>query len=461
MNFRDNFFPTFSDNSHPTAREDQPRVLVVGAGFGGMEVVRSLRNAPVEVMLLDRHNYHTFQPLLYQVVTAALEPEDIAWSVRDIFQDQENFSFRMSTVRDVDFEAKTVHLESSDPIDYDYLVLATGASVDYFGVEGAEEHAIPVKDLMNSVRLRSHVLRQFEHVEKNPDLIEDGALNFVIVGGGPTGVETAGALVELFDKVLRRDFPDLDVDRARVILVEMNPHLLDPYDESLRQYTLETLRSRGVEVKLEQSVTKAREDHVVFESGEKLSTRTLIWAAGVKANPLADRLDLEQTHGGRLVVENDLSVPGHPDAFAIGDMAASTNPDGEVEPQLAPVAIQGGDHVSEQVLRRIEDRSTEPFVYSNPGKMATVGVNAAVAELPGGLKLSGFPAWVIWVFLHIMKLVGFRSRILVFMDWVYNYFTYNRASRLIYDDEFGSIMDGSRSLNRGTADERPTLSEED
>lgn len=424
----------FTDDS--PVPDKRPRVLVVGAGFGGMEVAWSLQNEPVEIMLLDRNNYHTFQPLLYQVVTAGLDPEDIAWSIRDIFQDQKNFSFRMGTVTDVNFDKKTVHLRNTDPIDYDYLVLAAGAAPDYFGVEGAEEHSLAIKDLMNAVRLRSHILHQFENVEKKPERVEDGALNFVIVGGGPTGVETAGALVELFDKVLRKDFPELNIDAARVILVEMNDHLLDPYDESLQEYTENTLRNRGVEVKLESSVVKVSEDRVEFKSGEVLPAHTLIWAAGVKANPLADQLHLEQGPGGRIIVNDDLSVPGHPDSFVIGDMAAATDQENQLEPQLATVAIQGGAHVSQQILRRMSDQETEPFEYNNPGKMATVGVNAAVAELPGGIKLSGFPAWFLWVFIHIMKLVGFRSRFLVFMDWVYNYFTYNRASRLIYDQNF-------------------------
>jgi len=392
-------------------------------------------------------------------VTAALEPEDIAWAVRDIFQDQENFSFRMGTVTDVNFDEKTVLLRNADPIDYDYLVLAAGATPDYFGVEGAEEHSLAVKDLMNAVRLRSHILRQFEHVEKNPEQVDDGALNFVIVGGGPTGVETAGALVELFDKVLRKDFPELDIDAARVLLVEMNDHLLDPYDESLQEYTLNTLRDRGVEVKLESSVVKATENSVEFKSGEVLSAQTLIWAAGVRANPLADQLDLNQGPGGRIVVNDDLSVPGHPDSFVIGDMAAAMDREENIEPQLAPVAIQGGAHVSQQILRHVAGKETESFNYTNPGKMATVGVNAAVAELPGGLKLSGFPAWFIWVFLHIMKLVGFRSRILVFLDWVYNYFTYNRASRLIYDRTFREEYEKSGLIDDSLESDRNRITE--
>ncbi|MFB6345553.1 MAG: NAD(P)/FAD-dependent oxidoreductase [bacterium] len=426
-------FNSNSPKKHSSS--DRPRVVVVGAGFGGTEIVRQFRNEPVEVMLIDRHNYHTFQPLLYQVVTAGLEPEEIAWSVRDIFQGVENFSFRMATVTDVDFESRQVIVNGDDPIDYDYLVLAAGASTDYFGVDGAEEHSYSLKNLMNAMNLRSHILEQFEKVEKHPELIDQGGLNFVIVGGGPTGVETAGALVELFKMVLQKDFPDIDVDQARVILVEMNEHLLDPYDESLRQYTLDTLRNRGVEVLLEKSVVKAEEDYVELNTGETIQTQSLIWAAGVRANPLADRLDVSQTRNGRIQVRKDLRLPDQPNVFVIGDMAGNRNSQGELDPQLAPVAIQGARHTTTQILNLEAGLPTESFEYDPPGKMATVGINAAVAELPGGIKLSGFPAWVIWVFLHIMKLVGFRNRLLVFFDWVYNYFTYDRAARLIMDVE--------------------------
>lgn len=423
----------FNQNSKKPAPSDRPRVVVVGAGFGGLEMVRRLRGEPVDVMLVDRHNYHTFQPLLYQVVTAGLEPEEIAWSVRDIFQGVDNFSFRMATVTGVDFDAKNVIVNGDKPIPYDYLVLAAGATTDYFGVEGAEEHSYSIKNLMNAMDLRSHIIRQFEEAEKNPEQLGEGGLNFVIVGGGPTGVETAGALVELFEMVLQKDFPDIDIDQARVILVEMNPHLLDPYAESLRDYTLETLRDRGVEVRLEQSVVEAGEDRVKLSTGETIKTETLIWAAGVRANPLADRLDVNQIQGGRIQVQPDLRLPDRPDVFVIGDMAGSRNENGQLDPQLAPVAIQGARHASRQILNLEAGKPTEPFEYDPPGKMATVGINAAVAELKGGIKLSGFPAWVIWVFLHIMKLVGFRNRLLVFFDWVYNYFTYDRAARLIMD----------------------------
>lgn len=445
-------FTKNTQHSNSESIKNRPKIVVVGAGFGGMEVVRRFRNKPVDVMLVDKHNYHTFQPLLYQVATAGLEPEDVAWSVRDIFQNLDNFSFRMATVTDVNLDQKTIAVDVGEPIEYDYLVLAAGATTNYFGVEGAQEHSIPVKDLLTAVKLRSEIIGQFERVEKNHELIDQGALNFVIVGGGPTGVEMAGTLVELFDKVLKKDFPEMDVERSRVILVEMRSHLLHPYDESLRDYTLETLCDRGVEVKLEDSVVKATEDEVILDSGDTIPTGTLIWAAGVKANPLANKLGVKQTQGDRVDVNEDLSIPGSPDAFVIGDMAGSRDKDGKLDPQLAPVAIQGARHVTKQILNREQGLETKRFQYSNPGKMAAIGVNAAVAELPGGLKLSGFPAWVIWVFLHIMKLVGFRNRVLVFLDWVYNYFTYNRASRLILDfDEEGTI---THQLN--SADD-PTL----
>lgn len=413
--------------------KERPRVLIVGAGFGGITLAQDLAGQDVSVRLVDRHNYHTFQPLLYQVATAGLDPEQVAHSVRDIFQHQDNFSFQMDTVYDIDFGEKTVLVEDDGGIEYDYLVLAAGASANYFGVDGAKEHSIPVKNLSNAIHLRSHILGQFEKAQKKPKLIDEGILNFVVVGGGPTGVETSGALVELFDHVLRWDFSEELVEEAQVMLLEMMPNLLSPYESSLQTYTREALEKRGVDVRLETTVNRVTEDTVHLQDDEVIPTQTLIWAAGVKANPLADHLAVEQTRGGRIVVDRDLSLPNLNDEFVIGDMAAATDPEGELYPQLAPVAIQSGHHVAEQIKHLEADEETEPFVYDDPGTMATIGRHDAVVQFAGGFKLTGYFAWLIWVVLHIAKLIGFRHKVMVFLSWVYNYFTYGASSRLILD----------------------------
>lgn len=413
--------------------QNEADVVVIGAGFGGLNLIEGLAGTDRDLLLVDRHNYHTFQPLLYQVATAGLGPEHVAHSVRDILQSQSNASFRMGTVADVRFSDRTVEFESRDSLSYRHLVIAAGASSNYFGIDGAREHAVPIKNLHNTLFLRSHILERFEEADRDPARIEDGILNFVVVGGGPTGIETAGALMELFDQVLRYDYSDELVDRARVVLIEMLPHLLDPYESSLRTYTREALEDRGVEVKVETTVERAHEEAVDLQSGESIPTETLIWAAGVKANPLADHLDVEQTRAGRIVVDDDLRVPGRDAVFAIGDIAGATDEDDELLPQLAPVAIQQGCHVARQIQRIEKDKPTESFVYDNPGQMATIGRHDAVVELANGWTMSGYFAWVIWVFLHIAKLIGFRNKLMVFLSWVYNYFTYGSSSRLILD----------------------------
>lgn len=412
----------------------QPRVVIVGAGFGGLRAAKALRKAPVEVLLVDQFNYHTFQPLLYQVATAALEPEEVAHSVRGIYQDQENLNFRLAKVAGVAWERQELLTEEGSPISFDYLILAAGASTNYFGIEGVEENAFPLKSIPEAIALRSHIMRQFEHADADPRLIEKGILTFVVVGGGPTGVEMAGSLVELFRKVLQKDFHRLDTAQARVLLIEATDKLLAPFHESSRANALETLRERGVEVRLGEAVVRATRDAIHLKSGEIIPAHTLIWAAGIRANPLADVLGLEQTRGGRVVVNDDLSIPGHPTVFAVGDMAASKAPDGNLHPQLAQVAIQGAKHAAKQIQRQMQGERTQPFRYFDPGIMATIGRNAAVAELPTGARFTGFIAWLMWLFLHLMYLVGFRNRLNVFVNWAWNYLTFDRSARLIFDD---------------------------
>lgn len=410
-----------------------PRVVVVGAGFGGLEVARHLKGTPVEVTLVDQHNFHTFQPLLYQVATAGLNAADVAHAVRGLFHRQSNVRFRQGQVTGVDWAAGTVAVADQADLPFDHLVLAGGATVTFFGTPGAADHGFPLYTLADATRLRNHVVRRFEAADTDPAEIDRGGLTFVIVGGGPTGVEMAGALTELFAMVFRRDYPSLDVSRARVVLVEMQDHLLDPFTASSRRHALETLQSRGVEVRLGAKVATVGPEAVTFADGEVLPCQTLVWAAGVQAHPLAATLGVQQDQGGRVVVGNDLRIPDRPGGWAIGDIAAVRDRNGELLPQLAPVAMQSGRHVARQIARLLESRSTVPFRYRDKGTMATIGRRAAVAELPGGIRLSGGPAWLAWLGLHLVFLVGKRNRASVLLNWAWNYLTWDRGPRLILD----------------------------
>ncbi|HWB70825.1 MAG TPA: NAD(P)/FAD-dependent oxidoreductase [Egibacteraceae bacterium] len=407
------------------------QVVIVGAGFGGLEAARRLAGKPVRVTVVDRHNYHLFQPLLYQVATAGLDAQNIAHALRGIFQDADNVDFRLAQATGVDFGERCVTVDAGDQIPYDFLILAAGATTETLGIQGVREHAYPLKTLSDAVRLRDHILRRFEQVDKDPTLVADGALTFVVVGGGPTGVEVCGALVELFDHVLARDFRNLDLAEARIVLVEALPHLLDAYSPPSREYVRRTLESRGVDVVLDAPLEAVGASFIRLAGGDQIPTHTVVWAAGVRAQPLADALDLEQTKGGRIVVERDLSVPGRPDVFVIGDLAGATDPTGALYPQLAPVAQQQAHHAVRQIALRRRGQPTEPFRYRHKGIMATVGRNAAVAELPLGLRLRGFVAWLTWLVAHLLFLVGYRNRAGVLLEWLYNYATYDRASRLI------------------------------
>jgi len=408
-----------------------PKVVVVGAGFGGLEVARGLRNAPVEVTLVDRNNFQTFQPLLYQVATAGLNAADVATVVRGRFQDQHNLRFRRADVSSVDWEQGLVLLDGQDPLPFDQIVLAGGATVNHFGTPGAAQHGFALYTLEDAVVLRNHIVERFEAADRDPGTIDEGALTFVVVGGGPTGVETAGALAELFAMVFRRDYPTLDVSRARVVLVEMLDHLLAPFSQRSQRHALDTLRSRGVDVRLGVQVADVGPGSVTFADGEVLACQTLVWAAGVRASSLAEVAGVETGRAGRISVESDLRIVGRDRAWAIGDIAASPDGRGGVLPQLAPVAMQGGRHVARQIVRQLEGKPTQPFRYIDKGTMATIGRRAAVAELPGGIKLRGGLAWVAWLGLHLLTLVGRRNRASVLLNWAWNYLTWDRGPRLI------------------------------
>ena len=413
----------------------RPRVVVVGVGHGGLECVKAFKGEPVDILLVDRNNYHKFQPLLYQVATAGLDVGDITQAARHILHGQDNADFRLATVTGLDASAKLLLTQDGPPISYDHLVLAAGASTAYFGVEGAQEHAFPLKNVPDAVALRSHVLRQAEAANQNPARIEEGALNIVVVGGGPTGVETAGAMRELFEKVLTRDFPGLDMHRARVILVDGADALMLPYAAELRDYTKHQLEKKGAEVRLGANVSAVSREGVVLDDGTEIRARTVVWAAGVRANPLADALGMSQTRGGRVVVDEALRVPEHPDIFVVGDMAGAADPSGELYPQVAQVAIQQGQHAAAQILREHAGLAPTPFAYKDLGMMATIGRNAAILQVPSGLKLKGRLAWLGWALIHVLALAGFQNKLSVMLSWIYNYITYERGPRLILTAE--------------------------
>jgi len=422
------------------------RVVVIGAGFAGLNVVKYLADQPVDVVVIDRHNYNTFQPLLYQVATAGLDASDVAHSVRAILRNQPNVECRMGSVVGVDPDAKHVLVEGEERIDYDTLVLAVGATTHYFGVPGAEEFGLPLYTLDHAAVLRNHMLRCFEQAAVEPLLIDDGVLTFVIAGAGPTGVEMAGALAELFAWVLGRDFPEVDADRARAILVETRPVALASFHPRIQRYARETLESRGVELRLDETVRTVTRTRVRLASGDELKAHTLIWTAGVRANPLADRLPFARDAAGRIEVTDDLCVPDHPDVFAVGDLAAARGRDGQALPQVAPVAIQSGRHVARQIARRLQDRRTRPFRYADRGTMATIGRRSAVADLPLGIRLRGTFAWFAWLALHLVYLIGFRNRFLVLSKWAWNYLRWDWGPRLVLDpDRRAAPRDGGSS----------------
>jgi NADH dehydrogenase len=441
------------DTTAAPAGTDRPHVVVVGAGFAGLNTARRLarasRSYPMRITVVDRHNYHTFQPLLYQVATAGLEPQSIGHSVRGMFH-RHRVDFRMATVTAVDLDRRELRFDRGRPLAYDTLVLAVGATTADYGIEGVAEHAFKLKSLPEATRLRNHVLRQFERVDADPGVADEGAMTFVIAGGGPTGVELSGATAELVDRVVARDHPGVDTTRARILLVEMQDTLLPPYSERSRAYTRSALEERGVEVRLGTAIEAVHPDRVVLSDGDEIPTRTVVWTAGVKASPLAEVLGLEQTSGGRIVVGPDLRVPGHPEVYVAGDLAGATDDDGDLLPQVAPVAIQQGRHVAEQVLRRRRGEPTVPFAYADKGTMATIGRSDAVAELPFGIRLRGVVGWVAWLALHLVYLIGFRNRATVLLNWTYNYLTYDRAARLILEQhEDDGPSDGDAPASAG------------
>ena len=405
---------------------------MVGAGFGGLRAARALRRAPVQVVLVDRNNYHLFQPLLYQVATAGLEPEEIAKPARAILRGQKNFDFRMVEVTRVDLAAQRLET-SAGPMNYDFLVLAPGGETNFFGLESMQHHGLGLKDIPDAVAIRNHVLTCFEQAMLEPDAERRRALlTFIVVGGGPTGVEMAGALSELIRLVLVKDYPRLNIKAVRILLLEATDTLLAALPERLREAAGKTLWRKYVEVRFGASVADYDGQRIRLKSGEVIPALTVIWAAGVRASPLNATLGLPAARQGRIAVEPTLQVPGHPEVFIIGD-AAYREQDGEPLPMVAPVAIQMGHSVAGNIARQLRGQPLRPFHYRDQGTLATIGRNAAVANV-FGVKLSGFPAWVIWLVIHIIQLIGFRNKLFVLINWAWDYFFYERAARLITRD---------------------------
>ena len=410
-----------------------PHIVIIGAGFAGLETARGLAKARVRITLIDKNNHHLFQPLLYQVAAAGLLPSQIAQPVRTIFRRQKNLNFQMGEVTQINFEEKYVKLNGS-VIAYDYLVIAVGGRTNFFGFDAIEKHGFQLKDLETAVNTRNHLLRMFENASREADPEKRKAmLTFVIVGGGATGVETAGMLAELVEHVMVKDYPRLNLDEARVIMLEASPHLIGSYPDELRKATLKLLQGKNVDIRLNTKLQDYNGQRVTLGDGSSIETRTLIWTAGIKAAEIVDSIHVEKASGGRARVTPTLQLPLFPETFLIGDAAFVPDEKGTPLPMVSTVAIQQGQYAAKSILNLMNGRTLKPFHYNDPGLLATVGRNAAVARI-WGISFSGFIALVIWVFLHIYRIIGFRNRLLVMFNWAWDYFFYDNQVRLITRD---------------------------
>jgi len=409
----------------------RPKIVIIGAGFGGLEAARALRKSNAEITVIDRHNHHTFQPLLYQVATAVISPADIAWPVRSILRKQQNASVMLGAIRSIDTKARVVRADTVE-LPYDYLVLATGVTHSYFGHDDWQNAAPGLKTLTDATKIRSRVLLSFERAElATSDADRKRFLTFVIVGGGPTGVEMAGAIAEIARQTLRFDFRHIDPRAARILLIEAGPRILPTFPEDLSSYAEKSLRKMGVEVMTSTMVTDVKRDHVMLDE-RKIESEAIVWAAGVKASAAAEWINADSDRVGRIKVSADLSVPGHPEIFAVGDTATMPSP----IPGIAPAAKQMGKYVGRLIASRIAGNATPPapFVYKHAGDLATIGRKSAVVKL-NKLKLTGLIGWLFWSVAHIYFLIGIRNRLMVAMTWLWSYVTYQRGARLITRDD--------------------------
>jgi NADH:ubiquinone reductase (H+-translocating) len=413
-----------------TTITSKPRVVIIGGGFGGLYAARILTGQPVEVILIDRTNHHLFQPLLYQVATAMLSPADIAQPIRAILKEAQNVRVVMGTVEVIDTGAKVVRTKSNG-YPYDYLIVATGARHSYFGNDQWEAHAPGLKTLSDALELRRRILNAFEIAETTTDPeMQRAALTFVIIGAGPTGVEMAGSISELAKRTLERDFRTIQGKQAHVVLLDAAPKVLPMFDDELATSAIRQLEQLGIEVRVATKVLGVTPEGVQLEN-ELIRARTVIWAAGNTASPLAKQLGCEVDRQGRAVVQKDLSVAGHPEVFVIGDVANFSHQGGKPLPGIAPFAMQSGKVAARNVLALVAGQPTETFQYTDKGSMATIGRNKAVADLKV-VKLSGFLAWLSWLFIHLLFIVELRNRIVIFFHWAWGYLTYTHGARLTY-----------------------------
>jgi NADH dehydrogenase len=437
----------------PFGHPDRPHIVIVGGGFGGLYTAKALRKTAVNVTVVDQRNFHLFQPLLYQVATGALSPGEIASPLRAILSRNRNTRVWMARVTDIQPDRKQVMLDDEEPLSYDTLVLATGSRHHYFGNADWEELAPGLKTVEDATEIRTRILRAFECAEREKDPgIRQEWLTFVIVGGGPTGLELAGALGEIANDTLKRDFYDIDPAHSRIFLLEAADRVLNHMPAELSRAAEQSLIRLGVRPRTHARVTHITPDSVTIAVGdhvEIIRTRTVLWAAGVQASPLGKllgvRTGVETDRAGRVVVQPDLSVPGHPEILVIGDMASYRHQDGTPLPGVAPVAMQQGRYVAQLVRARLEGRTLPPFRYRDKGTLATIGRAEAVADF-GRLRFSGFTAWVLWLFVHLMYLVEFQNRVLVLIEWAYNYLTRNRGARLITGEDAAGRPDRSLEL---------------
>lgn len=412
---------------------DSPtKVVIIGGGFGGISVAKSLKSTSLDVTIVDKRNHHLFQPLLYQVATAALSPGDVAVPIRSIFSSKDSIRTVLGEVEAIDKEEKLLRFKSRSPLRYDYLVVASGSKYNYFGNNEWEEHAPGLKSIDDAIAIRERLLYSLEIADQlNSDEDKEPYLTYAVIGAGPTGVEMAGAIAEIAKRNMMRDYKNIDPDKTKVYLIEAGPKVLLGYPDSLSKKAQQDLEEMGVTVILNQPVTDVKSDSVT--AGDTvINTPNIIWAAGVTSSPILDSLSVEQDKTGRIFVEDDLSVKGYPNIFVIGDAAHSKDSEGDPLPALAPVALQQGKYVGRKIKDMVAGEKTKPFSYTDKGSMATIGRAKAVADIKG-FKFSGVAAWMLWSLIHIFFLIGFRNRFRVFAEWVWHYLTYKRGVRIITD----------------------------